>query len=253
MPTSHTTAPRRLALSYSVEGLPVRDDLLLKSLIRVLDHRSHQQWQCLDSGGDLRVSGTPFGRSAADGQGGAVLRMGYPPGEGEFGLPMPLHAGHLENMFNRIGDQLAQQRAAAAATAAQQPVRDDEVFRLRRWPPAALVTTTERRSLAALMSVRAHSLTALHRLSDVPLPLCAEFLRDLRHADLVVTSQVAAPVLAVAAPLLGTAPVGGVARVGATPTAPKAAASAAPASVPAQTGLLARIRARFGLQPAWTR
>ena len=251
MPTSHTTAPRRLALTYSVEGLPVRDDLLLRSLVRVLDHRSHQQWQCVDKGGDLRVSGTPFGGSAADGQGGAVLRMGYPPGDSEFGLPMPLHAGHLENMFNRIGDQLAQQRANAAATAAQQPVRDDEVFRLRRWPPAALVATPERRSLAALMSVRAQSLVALHRLSDAPLPLCAEFLRDLRHADLVVTTLVAPPALVVASALPGAEPVSA-AWAGAAPAAPKPVV-AAPASASAQPGLLARIRARFGLQPAWSR
>lgn len=251
MPNTHTPTPRRLALSYSVEGLPVRDDLLLKSLVRVLDHRSHQQWQCVEKGSDLRVTGAPFGASAADGQGGAVLRMGYPPGDGEFGLPMPLHAGHLENMFNRIGDQLAQQRAQVAATAAQQPVRDDEVFRLRRWPPAALVATPERRSLAALMSVRAQSLVSLHRLSNAPPPLCADFLRDLRHADLVITTQVAPPVLTDAAPARPAEPVSGV-LVGAAPSATHPVA-AAPAEAPAQTGLLARIRARFGLQPAWSR
>ncbi|RYY91842.1 MAG: hypothetical protein EOO24_30420 [Comamonadaceae bacterium] len=248
MPTSHTIAPRRLALTYCVEGLSVRDDLLLKSLVRVLDHRSHQQWQCVESGGDLRVSGMPFGRGEADEQAGPVLRMGYPPGEGEFGLPMPLHAGHLELMFNRIGDQLAQQRAEAAAAAAQQPVRDDQVFRLRRWPPAALVATPERRSLAALMSVRALSLASLHRLSDVPLPVCIEFLRDLRHADLIVTApqMPAAAAVVPGADAVGSALAAAAAPIGSQPPA-------AAAEPPAPSGLLARIRARFGLQPAWSR
>ncbi|WP_225783770.1 hypothetical protein [Xenophilus sp. Marseille-Q4582] len=238
MPIPHA-APRRLALSYSVEGLSVRDDLLLKSLVRVLDHRSHQQWQCLVQGGDLRVSGAPFGSSAADGQGGLVLRMGHPPGEGEFALPMPLHAGHLENMFNRIGDHIAQQRADAAASAAQQPVRDDEQFRLRRWPPAALLGTPERLSLAALMSARPQPLAVLQRQSGVPLPLCIEFLRELRQADLVLSSPVPATLPADAAPA-------------AEPDAAARPAVAVGAAAP-QPGLIARIRARFGLQPAWSR
>lgn len=243
MPIPHT-APRRAALSYSVEGLTVRDDLLLKSLIRVLDHRAHQHWQCVDRGGDLRVSGSPFGSAAADGQDGAVLRMGYPPGEGEFGLPMPLHAGHLENMFNRIGDHIVQQRASAAVSAAQQPVRDDEQFRLRRWPPAALLGSSARVSLATLMSTRAQPLAVLHRQSGVPVAQCVEFLRELRLADLVLSSPIPssapdAPDAALAAPAAASA------------AAPVVAARPA---APVQPGLLARIRARFGLQqPAWSR
>lgn len=246
MPNSHNTTPRRLALSYSVEGLPVRDDLLLKSLVRVLDHRSHHHWQSVDRGADLRITGAPFGSSAADGQSGTVLRMGYPPGEGEFGLPMPLHAGHLENMFNRIGDHVAQQRSHAAASAAQQPVRDDEQFRLRRWPPTAMLGSSSRLSLATLMIGKAHSLASLHRLSNVPLPLCIEFLRELRQADLVLSSPLPAAAVAGAAP--ASAP--GIALAAAA----RALAPIQAQSSPAQPGLLARIRARFGLQqPAWSR
>ena len=246
MPTLQPAiTPRRITLSFSVEGLPTRDDLLLKSLIRVLDHRAHHHWDCVEHGGDLRVSGTPFS-SAAAGQGGAVLRMGYPPGEGEFGLPMPLHAGHLENMFNRIGDHLARQRADAAASAAHQPVRDDEQFRLRRWPPAALLGSSERLSLAALMSGRAQTLAALHRQSGVPLTVCIEFLRDLRQADLVLGSAAPAPGPgAPVAPAAETAPASPRAVV--PPPAPVANGPAP------QPGLLARIRARFGLQPSWAR
>ena len=247
MPNSHNTTPRRLALSYSVEGLPVRDDLLLKSLVRVLDHRSHQHWQTLDRDADLRITGTPFGSSAADGQGGTVLRMGYPPGEGEFGLPMPLHAGHLENMFNRIGDHLAQKRSHAAASAAHQPVRDDEEFRLRRWPPTAMLGSSGRLSLATLMIGKAHSLAALHRLSNVPLPVCVEFLRELRQADLVLSSP-----LPVASATPAAAPAAGPSL--ALTAAARALGPVQTQSSPAQPGLLARIRARFGLQqPAWSR
>lgn len=251
MATSHTNASRRLALSYSVEGLPARDELLLKSLVRVLDHRSRQQWHCVDGDGDLRVTGAPFGCSAADGQEGAVLRMGYPPGEGEYALPMPLHAGHLEQMFNSIGDAIELQRAQAAAAVAQRPVRNDEAFRLRRWPPASVVSTPERRSLAALMSVRAQSLASLHRLSNVPVPMCTDFLRDLRQADLVITTQLV--LAANAGDSVLPAEDSGSAAFGTTPAQLDVRAPAPATNTATQVGLFARIRARFGLQPAWSR
>lgn len=216
-------APRRTLLRYSVHSLTVRDELLVKSLIRMLDHLAHQHWECVEHGADLQISGLPFYGALPAGAHVAVLRIGYPPAEGEFGLATPLRTDHLQQMLNSIGDDLERQRAAAAEIAAQQPMRGDESYRLRRWPPAELLYTTERRNLAALMSGRPQTASALHRLCGVPLAQCLEFLRDLRRADL----------------LLGPASPAQVAQ--------RSAASAAGLFLP--SGLLARIRSRLGLQP----
>ncbi|MFS2055626.1 hypothetical protein ACEN8K_43375, partial [Variovorax sp. CT11-76] len=55
--SSASTRDRRPLLSFSIEGLPARDELLFKSLVRLLDHRTHQHWAWQVEGADLRVVG----------------------------------------------------------------------------------------------------------------------------------------------------------------------------------------------------
>ena len=243
MMTAHPSSPaRRALLSFSVERLAPRDELLLKSFVRVLDHRTHQHWHCVESQGDLRVTGEPVGAADADPQ-QPVLRIGQ-AASGAYGLTLPLHAEALEGVLNRIGDALVQARGAQAPACAG-PIRADEEFRLRRWPQAALLGSGDRVTLATLMSARPYTLALLHRQSGVPLKVCGEFLQELRQAGLLhgaPTPAQAMPMPPVAAVPLSAAsvpPLAGVRPLAATPVA--------------QPGLLARIRARFGLQPAWPR
>lgn len=59
MTTAAQPAPKgqRALLSFSVEGLPPREELLFKSLVRLLDHRTHQHWAWKAGEADLRVVG----------------------------------------------------------------------------------------------------------------------------------------------------------------------------------------------------
>ena len=40
----------RVSLGFSVEGLGTRDEVMLKSLVHLLDHRTLHQWQHLPPG-----------------------------------------------------------------------------------------------------------------------------------------------------------------------------------------------------------
>ncbi|MBS0426803.1 MAG: hypothetical protein JSR41_05895 [Proteobacteria bacterium] len=245
MTASASSAARRALLSFSVDQLSPRDELLLKSFVRVLDHRTHQHWNCVDSQGDLRVTGQPDGAPGACSS-GPVLCIGQAAREGAYALTLPLHAEQLEAVLNRIGDAIVQARGTEAPAGAG-TIRDDEEFRLRRWPQAALLNSGHRVTLATLMSARPYTLPLLHRQSGVPLKVCGEFLQDLRQAGLLHGTP--APAHTARGERVADASVPG------APTTVQSSNDVqrrvhAPAPQP---GLLARIRARFGLQPAWPR
>lgn len=245
--TAHPSLPaRRALLSFSVDQLSPRDELLLKSFVRVLDHRTHQHWHCVDSQGDLRVTGEAAGAAEAH-PAQPVLRVGQPGGGAAYALTLPLHAEELEAMLNRIGDAVVQTRGAPAP-ACGAAIRDDEEFRLRRWPQAALLGSGDRVTLATLMSARPYTLPMLHRQSGVSLKVCGEFLHELRQAGLLHGTP--AQAVPAAAPERAAQ---GLASGAPTTLPPSAGARPRVAAPVAQPGLLARIRARFGLQPAWPR
>ena len=64
----------RVTLKYSVEGLSAHDALLLKSLVRLLSHRTHQQWSYQLTQAHLQVLGDaqPDGPSTGSAPGGDI-------------------------------------------------------------------------------------------------------------------------------------------------------------------------------------
>lgn len=93
--TTFTTGRERL--SFSVDQRHPREELLFKSLVRALDHRTQHRWSCVEREGDLRVTGAPAGPGT---MGGPVLHIGEC---GLHALALPLHAQQLETMLNRLG------------------------------------------------------------------------------------------------------------------------------------------------------
>lgn len=241
--TGTNTVPKgqRALLSYSVEGLPHREEVLLKSLIRLLDHRTHQNWSWKAEQADLRVVGEQVAIAAAPLQPPVpTLTVAHAdPQRGPF-LALPLHTDALEVVLNRLGAMVVHARGLGLA-ATEIPIGEHEEFRMLRWPPAAVLEAPIRLRLATLMSNRPASVLSLQQRSPATRQECADFLADLRRAGLLERP--------------GAAP--------ASPGAPGAlVAASAPDSVfpdsrfPAPTrdnvqpGLLARIRNRLGLQPS---
>ncbi|MGJ7611909.1 MULTISPECIES: hypothetical protein [unclassified Variovorax] len=227
---------QRALLSFSVEGLPPREELLFKSLVRLLDHRTHQHWAWRVDQADLRVVGQDAHTDPdAPLRAVPVLAVGQAdaPRSGHF-LALPLHAEELEKTLNRLGAMVVHARGLGLAAAEAEPADDDE-FRLLRWPPAALLETPHRVRLATLMTGRPTSLGVLRQRSGLAAQDCLAFIADLRRSGLLENVREAARAVQHAAD--GPQP---------EATAP----AAPPVRDPVQPGLLARIRSRLGLLPA---
>lgn len=217
---------RRTELKFSVDRLPAREELLLKSLIRVLDHRTHHHWTCVEQGADLRITTDPGASAAAGGLLPIWLGDGMRPSGAQL-LELPLHADQIESHLNRLGDAIVLARKATRETPPQ--ANEPVLHRLRQWPSAALLDSNQRLHLAALLSARALSVLELHTRSGVPLALCNEFVDALQDAGLIEAG----------------------ARDGADARATTLQGSQPGAGRAAEPGLLARIRIRLGLQLAW--
>lgn len=234
--TAVNTVPKsqRALLSYSVEGLPHREEVLLKSLIRLLDHRTHQNWSWKAEQADLRVVGDQVALAAASPQPAVpTLTVAHAdPQRGPF-LALPLHTDALEVVLNRLGAMVVHARGLGLATT-KVPIGEHEEFRMLRWPPAAVLEAPIRLRLATLMSNRPASVLSLQQRSPATRQECADFLADLQRAGLL--ERAASPGVLVAA------------------SAPDSvfpdSRFPAPARDTVQPGLLARIRNRLGLLPS---
>ena len=250
---------QRALLSFSVEGLPPREALLFKSLVRLLDHRTHQHWTWKADQADLRVVGDPV-PPAADAPAVPVLCVG--PADAQRGghfLALPLHADALEQTLNRLGAMVVHARGLGLA-AAEADLTQDAQFRLLRWPPAALLEAPHRIRLATLMTGRPTSLGVLRQRSGLATQDCLDFIADLRRSGLLELAQEATK----AAQAAQTALAGPSSSFPSSAFPPstfpsstfpdsESAASQPPVRDAVQPGLLARIRSRLGLLPTGPR
>ena len=223
-------------LRYSIKGLELRDEILLKSLIRLLSHRTEHQWVCATEQADLEVTGSlpdpASGPHQDDAQPPTRLIMAHDaPAEAQHFLRLPLHVNELELKLNQLGRLIAKAPAllwnatpatTQATTTAATPAL---TYRLQRWPQAFLLTSSERLKLATLLTVRPLSLAALQERSGQTQQACESFVNDLQNAGVLQPSATISP---------------------SSPTLKQAV----PQRAAAPMGLLARIRQRLGLQLA---
>ena len=111
--TQRNLQPRRDALSYSIDRLSRRNEIVLKSSMRVLDHRFRHRWTAVDSGGDVRITAHEAGAGAGV---EAALHLGSSLVPDAFFVQLPLRAQDLETTFNRIGEELIQTRDLQRST-----------------------------------------------------------------------------------------------------------------------------------------
>lgn len=248
MTTAAQPAPRgqRSLLSFSVEGLPPREELLFKSLVRLLDHRTHQHWDWKAGEADLRVVGEQL-HAAADAPSVPVLAVGQvDPQRGGHFLALPLHADALEQTLNRLGAMVVHARGLGLVAAEAGPGEDD-AFRLLRWPPAALLEAPHRIRLATLMTGRPTSLGVLRQRSGLATQDCLDFIADLRRSGLLENVPAAAPSGSFANSIFPSSLFPDSLLPGSTPPDSRPAASRPALRETVQPGLLARIRNRLGL------
>ncbi len=241
----------RCVLSYSVEGLSSREELLFKSLVRMLNHCTEQIWNYDPHSADLLVqakgSSVPPAMSQTVQQVLTVCAYGE---EAECCVTLPLHFNQLEKQLNRLGTLLLEARAQASTP--EQPA--SQVLVLRRWPQLALLTAPGRMQLATLLTGQPLTLAALQQRSGQPLANCMAFVAELRLADLLAPANADLPASTQPADLrLPEQPVLQMPPVVPVVTPIAVSASLLPRktlSAAVQPGLLARIRSRLGLPGA---
>ncbi|MES2283830.1 MAG: hypothetical protein V4542_20645 [Pseudomonadota bacterium] len=214
-------------MTFSLSGLTAHDETLFKSFVRLLAHRTLQQWTFTPEKADVHVVTQEALKSLLPGQKALVVGHAH-NGEKNF-VGMPFHADALEHVLNDLGSSVASEKQAGTPgfAADMPPAR----FRLLRWPPSGMLSSTDRMRLATMMTGKWTSLVALHERSGVPLAVCSQFMADLQHAGLLLdftqTPQ--------ATPTQGQQDTAGARSV--TVTAPRNV----------EPGLISRIRSRLGI------
>lgn len=247
----------RLNFGFSIEGLASRDELLFKSLIRLLNHRTQHGWFYTPE----RTVGQVDMRVVSDHLASTIRARPGPYFQGiltlsaveQFGvgvLMLPVRADLLEEELNRQGQLIetsrlasqpptnATQHAAHSASLPRPfglyPVLGDRPFRLSRWPSPELLNSPGRLRMATLLVGKSMTLTELAQKTGQSLPSCIEFVNTLWRENLVNDGS---------AFQNGRYP-----RPQPRPHSdPVVAAAANQRAQPATRSLLARIRARIGL------
>ena len=227
----------RSVLTFCVEGLEPREELLFKSYVRLLDRVTDQQWTyhrpSPNERVDLLVAAegvVPSLQQDPKLPVQAMLRIANTGWTGHGMLAWPIRPRELEKELNRLGGQASTKRMAqdtcdlpSEAIVGKPAALDANIIsmRLKQWPPARLLIGPGRIRLATLLTSRAMNLNELVHRSALPLSQCKAFVEDLQRANLLML-QTAAP-------------------------QPTAHASKVPQKA-TQPGLLDRIRMRLGIK-----
>lgn len=189
-----STAEPRANLTLRLEGLAAHDELLFKSLVRLLSYRTQHNWTFGTDAVDLRIIGDEALESTARGNTDLdiLLWVGHFPADRSPFLQLPLHANELELLLNTLGSKILNRRASSSrgspSTSAVSPVfSHDEMLMLQRWPSSSLLhRTPARMKLATLMTGHPISINTLVHKSGATLEECSEFCRELDHAGMLL-------------------------------------------------------------------
>ena len=209
-PASEGTAEREQR-SYSIEGLSAREGLVLKSMIRLLSHRTECVWTYRADSSELKVvSNQPGVASAAASWAQQVLTLGAIDLKQPAYLRLPLHANELEAELNRLARLIKPANISLAAATGKAPdlmaptatELHTQAMRLLRWPPATLLSKPGHIRMATLMLGSHMTVLTLQRHSGARLEDCASFFADLNKAGLLEPSAKLAAFTAPTAALL---------------------------------------------------
>ena len=234
----HDALAHRSARKFSVSGLNSREELILKSFIRLLDHRTFHAWQYAPMTAELcfvaegaKQSRLPTQQVQQIQQ---ILMLGINSSNRLGYLQMPLRALELEAELNRLGSlivpvNLTIQLSLGAHSTSRDKSLEMQPMRMLRWPPSALLKAPGRMRLATLMTGQQMTVYSLQQRSGESLAECRAFFGELRAANLLA-----------AAPGAQLPPQAGAQIV--TPASPL------PQQNRTSTSLISRIRLRLGIQ-----
>jgi hypothetical protein len=171
-------------LTLRIEGVAPHDELLFKSLVRLLSYRTRHNWAFGTGSVDLRIIGEESLEAAAEGRKAEnILWVGHLPADRSPFLQLPLHANELERLLNTLGSKVLN-RQSNLSKALPAALLHDEMVTLQRWPPSSLLGTPARMKLATLMTGRSISIATLALKSGTTLDECSQFCSELDRAGM---------------------------------------------------------------------
>lgn len=204
--------------TYTLRQLPMRDEIVFKSVIRVLQGKTRHTWVHSDTqdaelvllGDQLPDGAAPAATAGIEKLSGrAVIHVSAHAGAGFRGLAWPLRIADVIEQLDMAGDLIAARmatqasRPAAVAVAQQQaavherqqpaPVQAlsshvpaDQRVSLSRWPEANLLQRDMRYiKLATVLTGKPVSIIELADRTHYPLQLCQNFVDALNAGALV--------------------------------------------------------------------
>ena len=205
MPGFPTTNFERTRLTFSLDGFSPREEVLFKSLVRLLDHITIHKWIYQPASAayraDLLVVAEGHRPTFFKGEQSAaqpILSVGNGP-ERDMFFSWPLQPHRLGDTLNRVGGGAVDHRAnsSVGSFAPDKSAADGEavqVFRLKQWPPSKYLVGTGRMRMATLLVGREMSLSELQHRSALPLAVCRAFTTELEKTDLLVVTVRPPPV-----------------------------------------------------------
>lgn len=177
---------QRVTLSLGVEGVSRHEEVLIKSMVKLLNYRTEHNWIFDNEKADLWILGESSPQCSVSTGEMNVMRVDHHNGAeiSSYCLRFPIHAQAFEAQLNSLGVQILLRRQDGAGKGAPPSLPDDESLMLLRWPPAALLRTPQRVKLATLMTRHSVTLEQLVQRSGVERAECLGFCEDLRKAGL---------------------------------------------------------------------
>ena len=206
--------------TYTLRQLGPRDEIVFKSVIRVLQGKTRHNWVHREDGhADLVLLGDQHSAEAGEAghlAGQAVIHVNSAGGHDLNALSWPIRTADLVNHLALAGEQLARRGAASAAAMpvavpasapqaaapASRRLSADQRMALMRWPDPGLLQRDMRFiKLATVLTGRPVNMTELMARSTCPLEVCQRFIDSLDTAGLLrVTEALALAALAPARP-----------------------------------------------------
>jgi len=180
-------------LTYTIRELPMRDELVLKSIIRILHGQTRHDWQYIASpDADLLILGndSPGAEGTLDAtshHGLTILRVGAGAAPVREDLHLPLRVGDVLVELNRIGDFLSTERDLRNESLSGAPSgRETVEFVLLRWPDWSFLKQDPLfLRVATVLSTHPSTNYDLAAKAGVPIAVCEQFVNQLVSQGLI--------------------------------------------------------------------
>jgi hypothetical protein len=204
MPLAYESANSRLQFNYAVEGLSAREELLLKSIIRLLDHRTKHTWVYDPAKADLWIvdheSSVPSKakyqnplhmiRTLASLQTAEVISGASDSATGDADKSvMRLNAQNVEITLDQVGNWFGVKLNNLTEIDSNSDLQA-ESYKLLSWPTRLIQGDVTRSRISAMMLGKPLTMKDIVSKSGCDLGICEAYVQALKAEGFIDISKV---------------------------------------------------------------